>query len=135
MENPKGRGKAVCLLFIVAGWKPAEARRLASLQRTVVESFLRSSPSWPQAFARFYGTIRTGSATGLYFDNSKDRPVEESAQSFPGPKEIWGKQSVNGVKCAVDRALAGSREVAGDLRSCWSAQRQSAEIGCSVLAR
>jgi len=28
MEDPKGRGKAVCLLFIVAGWKPAEAGRL-----------------------------------------------------------------------------------------------------------
>ncbi len=50
----------MCLLSIVAGRKPAEAGRLASLRRTVVESFLSFAPSGPQAFARSWGTIQTG---------------------------------------------------------------------------
>ena len=48
-----------------------------------VQSFLRNSPSVPQAFERVYGTIQTGSPTQLYVINSKVASVEKTRQPFP----------------------------------------------------
>ena len=49
--------------------------------RGPAESFLRFSPPGPQAFARFYGTIQRGSATGLYVEGRSD-PVGPPVGEF-----------------------------------------------------
>ena len=55
------------------------------------ESFLRFSPSGPQAFAGLYGTIQRGSATGLYVEGSNVSAVEEMRQPFRRPSQHEGK--------------------------------------------
>ena len=45
------------------------------MSRVPVESFLYSVPSWPQAPARFYGTIQAVSPTQSYVIDSKVRSV------------------------------------------------------------
>jgi hypothetical protein len=74
--------------------KLATLGRLANPGRVPAEAFLSFAPSVPQAFARLWGTIQRGSATGLYVEGSKVWPVEDGGQSFPEPSQGEGKQWV-----------------------------------------
>ncbi len=60
------------------------------------ESFLCFSPSGPQAFAGFYGTIQRGSATELYVFGSNFGAVEKDGLSFPRAGISWGNRVVSG---------------------------------------
>ena len=92
------------------GWegKPMNRRTIRDLGREVwamhamlgwgdsgpvpAESFLGFAPSGPQAFARLYGTIQRGLATGLYVYGSDVGAVEKVGQSFRGPRRNTGKR-------------------------------------------
>ena len=72
--------------------KLATLGRLANPGRVPAEAFLSFAPSVPQAFARLWGTIQRGSATGLYVEGSNDGLVEKEHQIFRAPAEKLGNQ-------------------------------------------
>ena len=61
------------------------------------QSFLKNSPSVPQAFERLYGTIQTVSPTQPYLVDSNVGSVEEQRLSFRSPTECLGKRGVGAV--------------------------------------
>ena len=77
------------------GCRLATFGQLADLSQALAESFPGFFPSGPQAFAGSWGTIQTGSTTGLYVSDSNDGPVGDVDQSFPGPSADSGERKVD----------------------------------------